>query len=368
MATITTNTTTRIATQADVPALQRFFQKQGRRDNILGRDGSFMRWQYGRLISGQLKDSLSLVIAEEDAQIAGILGFIPCQMRLADGQIVHGVWLSQWLVLEEYRGTGVGLQLFERLREFKFDVIAMQGVRQNMQGLLIKLGFALIEDQTRYICITNPHSTVRLLFDAGIKAKLNDLIPFAPKLGERPNYKIAPWCKAFDEQLSTCIETFGQLHGGTVRDLDYLKWRYQEHPRFTYRTLVAVDGLHVIGLAVYRIERVKDRRERIMRILEVMARGQAAYDLTNAMINIARAEGVCFVDFHSYSKPEPGILEVGLRPLDPASPMADLPARFQPLAPGYRPLTAAVLCKYGTENLVSTSLYLTRSDGDVDRP
>ena len=110
-----------------------------------------------------------------------------------------------------------------------------------------------------------------------------------------------------------------------------------------------------------------------MRIVDLLAQSRDATDcLLNHLMGDARKAGVAFADFYC-TKPIDGLADAGFRiEQGPADPYP-VPFRLQPLEPGGRPLNAAIRLPArlrGTLGPLSArgALYLTKSDGDQDRP
>ena len=140
---------------------------------------------------------------------------------------------------------------------------------------------------------------------------------------------------------------------GTWRDADYLTRRYVAHPRFRY-------GVHASdALLVHRVEQPLGRDERVVRIVELLGDDGAL----GALVGAAGNAGAAFADFFcADAAGSTGALEAaGFR--READLDVEVPSRLQPLEPGRTELPLAIA---GVDP--SAPLYVTRSDGDQDRP
>ncbi len=357
----------RLARCADIPALQRFFHEHWRANHILSRDEALLRWQYGRGVPGMEGESLTMLLVIEDGGIHGMLGFIPVTMRLTDGREVAGVWLSHWLVVERLRASGAGLQLLARLRQLGYEAIGVLGINATVQELYRRLGFTIIDDLPRHLAITDMDGARSLAKAAGLSLAATTLGEWlAPELAMPAC--VGEWKGTFGGAIKRWLCQFSASNGGTVRDAGYMEWRYMAHPRFDYRYLVRqVDG-EVDGVAVWRIEQVRDRGERVLRVIELMATEDAAGELATGLTATARREGACFADLYGTRLPERGLREAGFRRLAADSSLGHWPSRFQPLDAGYTWLSGAVWCRDGNNLIDPGQVVISKSDGDVDRP
>ena len=163
---------------------------------------------------------------------------------------------------------------------------------------------------------------------------------------------------------------------GAHRDAAYLTWRYLSHPRFHYRLCCAQresDGA-VEGIAVWRIEQVRDRPTRVLRIVEFLGSTEAEAVLVRAVLDAARDAGAALADFYCASaRVARPLAQVGFQPAPTDSGHGLLPSRFQPLESQYFPMTTLVRLPGAWRGrlqqlLDDGRLYITKSDGDQDRP
>ena len=155
-----------------------------------------------------------------------------------------------------------------------------------------------------------------------------------------------------------------------------LQWRYVEHPTFRYELRVAVDsGSRLpLGLLVYRVEPILGRRERVVRVVEILGRPQAVQSLLTAAIDEARQHGALFLDVHSTHREIGEILERnGLRRTGSDGDWPGFPSLFQPFESGHVPIKGALWTSRRLELAYgplaeAPELYLVKSDSDQDRP
>jgi hypothetical protein len=360
-----------------VPALQALIDEHWRRGHILARDRELLEWQYRDFSD---RGRLSVLLAEHEGQPVGMLGVIPRGFCVR-GQRVPGLWLAMWLTTPEWRARRLGLRLLQQLFTGQNDMIAVLGVNVDTTGGIYRaLGFSLWELIPRWVRVISPEALDSLLVDlwaqypAGARqswlatARRDDA-------GPTSSMRLLIWDEdlagRWDEAWQRC---FGPRLIGTWRDAAYLRWRYVDHPRYRYDLRFAEDRATgaLAGLVVYRIETVRDRGERVLRVVEFLSTEAAAAPLARAVVEAGEAAGVAFADFFCTSPVFTAGLEAAGFAREETLPAA-LPSRFQPLDAGHTRLNGVFWARPaitgGDAAFIQTpALYVTRADGDQDRP
>jgi hypothetical protein len=127
-------------------------------------------------------------------------------------------------------------------------------------------------------------------------------------------------------------------------------------------------------MAVFRPEQVRDRSETVLRVVEFLATPPAATALAHAVLQAARQLGVAYADFYcSSAVAARGLEDVGFKLENTTEDQPAFPTRLQPLEKGRFAMTGLLRLPPGMRgqlnNLVRAGrLYVTKSDGDQDRP
>jgi hypothetical protein len=166
---------------------------------------------------------------------------------------------------------------------------------------------------------------------------------------------------------------------GAVRDLDYLKWRYVEHPCFDYRFIIIPEGSRT-GLAIWRLETIRcttpqgiEEVDQIGRLLEFLpASLNNAKDLLSRFWQELADTDAMGADFYGYhGEISSWLKEFGFRATGDHPDGHAIPSRFQPLdGRGGRIMSAMSIqhevpyCSNGPDCI----WYWTKSDADQDRP
>jgi hypothetical protein len=246
------------------------------------------------------------------------------------------------------------------------------------------LRFSCIDAVPRWVRAVRPDTLGRLLArgDGRFAATLQVLSKAASQERETTSpasLRIMPASAETDTKWDHAwTKFFSPRLIGTWRDSAYLRWRYLVHPRFEYRVLFARDesGDTLCGLVVYRLERVHESNECVVRIVELLGERAATRLLVATVVEEAYAAGAAFVDFFcTLSSLAPALEDCGFV-RDDALP-ASLPMLFQPLDFRRNRVRAAIwmaddelaAAAAGPNGpLDQDALYVTRSDGDQDRP
>jgi hypothetical protein len=370
---------------ADVPALMRFIGSQWHPDHVLSRDEALLRWQFApeRLL-GQRAPGPTVMLAWLDGEIVGMLGLTGFEFNVL-GERYPAMWLSQWSVAPAHRRHNVALRLMWAARDLRLDAVATLGAHAFSVQLLARLGLELIPSLPRWVGVFDVAAAAELVYEAnptlGLAAAAalcrNHVVQ--PPTGAKPmdGLRAVDWSPATAEAWDRCWN--GLLAGrvvGACRDAAYLTWRYVSHPRFEYRLRCAQrasDGA-VEGIVVWRVERVRDRATTVLRIVEFLGSPAAEAVLVRSVLEGARDSGAAVGDFYCASaRAAEALARAGFQraPAPPAG--VGFPSRFQPLESQYFPMTTLVRLPGAwrgrmRELLDDGRLYITKSDGDQDRP
>ena len=311
--------------------------------HVLARDAELLRWQHPR---PERPDTLSVLAAEEEGRLVAMLGFVPFAACVRDKR-ARGGWMTNWLVVPEARGRRLGLALVEHVLGSEYELVGALAANAATRHVLGSFGFAEVE-LLRWVRVLD-------------LAALRDLLAGR----EVPEEAWAAWAEgaaspspARSVALSPCNRLLQGEFVGACRDETFLRWRYDEHPRFRYEVLR--DG----GFAAYRIETVAGLEAKVMRVVDFLG----GADLAAKLVEAASDAGVVFADFACSSARFGAPLEAAGFAREDRLPAA-LPGRFQPLDFSDRPL---VSCFWAAPRLggglFGDDLYVTCADSDLDRP
>jgi hypothetical protein len=251
--------------------------------------------------------------------------------------------------------------------------------------LLTRLGFDVLPSLPRWVGVFDVEAAVELARLANPGLSLEDaqrlcwdhrVEPSTATPSEREFRPVSwnpttatAWDRFWTESLANELVSAN-------RDAAYLQWRYAAHPRFEYVMRFAQrdsDG-SVEGVAVFRIEQVRHRTTRVLRIVEFLSSAAAAAVLVRSVSEAARDTGAAMGDFYcSSARAAQGLEREGFRREVLDSREGTFPSRLQPLESEQFPTTTLVRLPRAwrgrlRELVDEGRLYITKSDGDQDRP
>jgi Acetyltransferase (GNAT) domain len=371
----------------DVDAIRRFIDTQWRRGHVLARDASLLRWQFDQTrTKAKTLQGLSILLAWQGDRIVGMLGLIYFDFNIR-GIVIPGVWLSHWLTIPESRVDGVGLKLLWAIHDLGYDAIFVLGTNQTATKVYSALGFELLSWMPRWIGVFDVGKTARLLEEVNRKTEVKNLddicahysIDAGSQASRNPHVSVVEWSESFGAAWDSFWT--GELAPSLLspgKDSSYLKWRYIDHPTFKYEIRLALQAAtwKVLGLAVFRVEKIRERNDKILRVLEFLATPEAESALALSLIRAAQCHNAIFADFYCTSERAARALElIGFRRHVTAENETGFPARFQPMEAGHSEISGAFWLSASLRRkldlgklLISNDFYITKSDGDQDRP
>jgi len=368
----------------DVRAIMRFLHDSWAPNHVLSRDEALFRWQYeGALRDGRDDAPPTVLIARSGDRIIGMLGLTYMRWQQA-GSTYRGAWTSHWFVAPEFRRSPLSMRLIRRAGQLGAEVIGSVGINDVAMKLLPNFGYEAIDEIPRWVAVIDPVKTATLILatrtdlseEAEVRRSCQERSAPRHDRHRMTNCVVSEWTDDDANGWDTAWErSISRDFTGVVRDSAYLRWRYLRHPTFRYRVLITRDSKsgEVSGIAVSRLETVQDRTEQVLRLVELLATDRSASDsLLVRLVSDAWDAGVAFADFYC-TKPVEGLAEAGFHIEQLRTTLFPIPVRFQPLEAGGRPLNAALRLPStlrGTllEQLSQDALYVTKSDGDQDRP
>ena len=358
-----------------VPVLQSLIDSHWRKGHILARDADLLRWQYRHPSN---PERLSVLLAEHNGQPVGMLGLIPSGFCVR-GARIPGAWLAMWLTVPEWRPRMLGLRLLRQLFVGDYGMIGVLGVNQETTGAIYQtLGFTACDVVPRWVHATSPEALANLVADSPERYSAAARAAWAASARRPPTgatARLAGWDQETAARWDGAWhQRFAPQLVGTWRDAAYLRWRYVDHPRFQYHLRFIEDPSDgaLAGLLVYRIEKVRDRSESVLRVVEFLTTAAVGAALAHVVLDVGHAAQVTFMDFFCTSTASAPYLEAVGFVREDAMP-APLPSRFQPLDFNHTQLNGVfwmspAVAGNGHACFESPAFYVTRADGDQDRP
>ncbi len=355
-----------------IEELQAFIDEHWRRGHLLASDVELLRWQHR--FPGE-PERLAFLVARADGRIVGALGVIVVSFGV-HGQRLRGAWLTTWIATPAAREAQCGLRLLQRVLEEPFGFVGTTGANDTALRIYRALGFSIRESVPRWVRVISDDALERLL---GRRTPPHGASPGAPgemaasALGNGA-VRVSTWSVAHAKPWDELWEqTLAPELIGPWRDAAYLRWRYLEHPRFTYAVRVAEDaGGSLRGIAVHRIANAQGAEGRVARIVDLHGDAEAMTALVADVLGTAALAGAAFAEFFCSAGIVAEPLEASGFAVEP-EPTHALPALIEPLnleLPARLTGAFRAGAELGGDQTVfeSDALYITRSDCDQDRP
>ena len=354
----------------EIGALQSFVHEYWKPDHAFVRSAELLRWQHGenpfKAKSPYAEDELTFLGAFDAGTLVAVLGEIPLSFTRF-GQSVPGTWLALWKNREEGRHASAGIQLLQRVLSGPAVFVGGIGMNERVRRVYQLFRFHIGEDLPLYT-VLNPDVESRLVvrkpdFSPGRAARLHPR-PASAADRDGPADREPPDSEAWERFWSRQRGAFF----GVDRTAAYMRWRYLDHPHYRYEWLSVADAGGRLGAAaVTRSQEVAG--ERILLVLEFLGEREPGERLARALCDRMREIGASLLAFRcARARSFDAWRDVGGGVYEAGDPDFEIPSLFQPVVPEYRPLVWCYRFGAGAEVVDEADFYVTRSDGDQDRP
>ena len=346
-----------------IDELQQFIGQHWRKDHILARDRELLEWQHARNTT-----TISFLVARSGDAIDGVLGVIPTDWNYY-GQRLKANWLALWCARND-APAGTGLRLMAEARK-RVQVVGVLGVSKQAVPIYRQLKFGLLPSVTRYVrkfSLWARAEGARTLPANPAVSRVDCSGEVVSPIGGRM-LQVSPqtWTETWSERFAPqCVSNW--------KNEFWLRRRYVRHPRFAYQVDIMGDdrdGRWVEeACAVYRIAELEPGR-RMMRVVEFIAAGDTGRLLTLYLCRTAERYGCEYADFYCTSGrfAAPLVAAGFSREIGDET---DYPAMLSPPTYDHARLNGAFHCSTDIVDsnaaFMREHLYLTRGDGDQDRP
>jgi hypothetical protein len=299
-----------------------------------------------------------LVVVDARDRLHGFMGVTVRTFHI-DGRRLPGAELTTWVIDEALRGLGLGKAIVRRLQESYQAIIGM-GISDSALPIYATHGFKYLRYLPRY---------VRVL-DAERVAPISKLEPLGRRMMQRePRVSRAKFeAEPIDLRSAAALaEPLYSKFNCTVRDADYLEWRYGAHPFFHYQTFRVRDGRGDAAV-VLRLDEKSDLR--VAHVVDFLGAESSVPAVLAFLEAFCRERGVALADFYCSADP------IGHQFWSHGwfSSVDDfylqVPNWFYPIDMRSPPTTSLILwAREDVGALIDRSrVYITKGDCDMDRP
>lgn len=340
--------------------LQSFFEEYYWPDVAIA-SPEYFSWQLGAGTG-----AANLATAWAGDRIVGTLGFSPRPAFWGNTDApVDAAWLIAWMVHPGYR-HGIGLALLKAAQQRYAHLLGI-GAQTVSERIFERLGWATFPSVPRYIGVFDaPRAQAFALPDIAATE-------IRAALFQRRGLNPAALCREWiGEEYEPGWNRYEPLRFGTVRSREFLHWRYATHPVYRFRLLTLGDPDRP-ALCVYRIEQAADVADKVGRIIEFFHPSddvgrRDGTSLLGVVLDEMADQGCAFADCVTSSE------EYGFTLLEAGWTMERrdrqlLAVRLQPVERvPYERFNVEYGVPTGMLRPASGAMYVTRGDGDADRP
>jgi GNAT superfamily N-acetyltransferase len=313
---------------------------------------TFLRWQFLDNPANKT-GGYTLWVLEHRNEIVSQLGFVPFRGLTPAGEAIEGAYPINLMIRPEYRSLGLGAALLKRLLKL-FPCLLNPGVNEAGAILGEGLGMTNLNFLHRYIAVIDKQGAKTLAY--------NGRLPRGVEEADPPSAE-AIRTRTVPDQVGAEL-AFPQPAYGARRNRDFLRWRYETHPAFTYQFLFSPDYRSAL---VFHEEYEIESGSLILRVVDLLSKPEHQLALLSAVVLAAKVRGAAIVDFFcSFDSYKPALLAAGFFH-EEAHPDGRIAALFRPLDFRKTGIRVFASCpgwhKGGLEDW-----YVTKADSDQDRP
>jgi len=372
----------RFATTNEYTEASNFLRDNWSPNHIYIRDKALFDWTFHRR-GHWPRDSYSIAVAEDAGEWVGMLGGIPFTFNFF-GTKQRGAWIVNYVIRPDHRKGVTALKLLSMFRNEQFDSTIAFGITQASTPIYKVLRGEVLEMMPRHVLVlrgaakrmerilalANPEWPVErcLALSEAFEGRSQDKVDI-----ERSHDIPADWDERGWRAIS--LRTVG-----AERNMEYLQWRYVDHPSFEHRVISVPDGPRS-GLLVWRLETIRRMNDdgtredvdRFGRMLEFLpaSENNAAALLAAFECELQQHEAVG-ADYYGYHGATARYLQAaGFVPTAAHPDGCHIPSRFQPLDRKGGNIMSAMFLKPGVPRCTTQQdcqWYWTKSDSDQDRP
>ncbi len=347
-----------------VALVERLHREHYWRSHCLLLNRAFYDWQFAKAPGAGGRDR-SIVALDDDGTLLSFLGVVPMKATHA-GRVIEGAHLISWLSPPAARGRGVGMAIMQ-FATAQYEFLFGRSVTPAALTIYRKLGFRYLHRCKRWLLVLDPAASEPLAVapDAATSARLRARVA----RGEpTERFHVARGASSGTTMLAQRA-----LAGATgfVRDHAFLDWRYVTHPLLDYQFLHLGTADDPRGVAVVRVETVRERPGRVLRVLELLAEPGQERALASAIVAFGRGADCAYADAFGVSERfVHGLVSVGGFDGDEEESIR-LPHLLQPWDPDCAPPGVLFYGRAHDGSRPSDDLsrmHVTKGDGNMDWP
>jgi hypothetical protein len=344
-------------TTKDLPSLKRFIARQFHDRYVLLND-EFFNWQY-QANPFNFYSEFAMKIIKHNDEVVGYCGMIPIQMQVFETAVKSGAF-ANLMIDEKLRGFGFGTLLLKKvLKDYPLSYIS--GYSDELRRLCLRMpGWTEMGTLQRWVGILNAEKVTNI---SQLKGTFKPL-----KIATEKDVTLRRITR-FDNQTTIIWEKNRARYPITINRIpEYLNWRYTDHPLLKYELYAYGD----VGFAIIRIEKFifKSNNYVVARVIDLIGDEESEKRLLRSLIADLYTRKVDMIDyFFSGNIPISTLTQLGFENTD-KEPYNGIPMLFSPVDCNRKTINVITYgaAELGVSALEQTNWYITKGDGDQDRP
>lgn len=371
----------RLAQLDEYTNIANFIDQFWKKDHIYVRSQELFDWTFQKSPEWDAQ-SYSVSLAIDNDVIVGMLGVIPFELNVY-GYAYKACWLVNWFMHPDARKGRAGLDLLNFfVRKYHYDTVSF-GINDRIAELYKALRWELMPHIPRMEWVNPEYSYLArsLVMQANLSASHEDIDDVVNRRLLDMQPIISNDAISLEQVNGNVWDTTGWEFWksrvvGCARNFRYLRWRYLQHPLYTYDSCLIPEG-EQLGLIVWRMEKVNltglngnlEGDFLFCRIVEFLPVSENnAQRLMARLLENTKRLSLVAADFYCYNVEIQSIL-VKLGFFVSTEAGMSLPNFTQPIAAGASIRSAIKIKSFNNANVFSSEkFYWTRSDSDQDRP
>lgn len=355
----------------EVSSLQGFVREYWNPQHAFVQSRELLLWQHHlnpfKHLGSFSDEELSFWGAWDGSALIAVLGEIPVPFAIR-GQTLPGTWLAMWRNRAESTHMAAGIQLLRRITSGPAAFVGGLGMNERVRRAYGLFRFHVSDDLPLYVVLNPEVSSAWVRKKPTFtEARGSRLLARIPPSHSTPKFTVRP----FPAEAEEWDRFWSRIRGGLVgtdRNSSYMNWRYLTHPHYRYEWVrVYGESDELQAAAVYRVEEAEG--EKTVHVVEFHGEGQPAEQLAHALCTVMRECQASFLGFRcARQRAFDPWRAVGGDVYSSSNSAYELPSLFQPVIPEYRALAWIYRFGRGIDPTELSEFYITRSDGDQDRP
>lgn len=320
----------------DLKNLLIFLKLNWKNENTKFKNIKFFKWLYFNKNSKKY----NFVLFKKKNIIRGCLGFF-----INDNSIKKVVWLSLWLVDQNYRKNVSGLSLLNFLKKkYKNSIIITSGINKKTTPIYKILRFKIAKLNQFYLI--NPKKKILNLVKVNKQKKYNF---------KKNDFQIIIKNKINFLENNKIFQRKEKIY---LKDIKYFKKKYQFNPIFKYKFYIIKNTKKIFGFFIGRV--CTFNKSKALRLVEFYGCENKISYLGNQFIDIMLKKNYEFIDFYNYGINKNYLEEAGFQ-INKMKSDTIIPNYFSPFVKKNIDIDVV----FWPNN---TKIKVFKGDGDQDRP